>query len=346
MDTRAKDELITRNLAEVIGADELAKRLEQGKQLRIYWGTAPTGKPHIGYLVPLTKIAHFLKAGCKVVVMFADLHAFLDSGKTKWDLLDHRTRYYEEVIKATLRAIGVDIELLSFRRGTSYQLSREYTLDVYKMLSHIPVNDAQKAGAEVVKQSDNPLMSSLVYPVLQALDEKYLDVDAEFGGVDQRKIFALSRDYLPKIGYKPVVHLMNPMMPSFSTQGKMSSSAADSKIDLLDSEPAIRKKINKAFCEEGNVENNPLLTFLRYVVFPLLDLRGQAELVIERPERFGGDASFASFEAFKSAFESRAVHPVDLKACVTKFLVDLLRPVRALFEDAGLQRLVKDAYPN
>ena len=44
---------------------------------------------------------------------------------------------------------------------------------------------AEHAGADVVKASESPLMSSLLYPGLQALDEQYLDVDFQFGGVDQ-----------------------------------------------------------------------------------------------------------------------------------------------------------------
>lgn len=47
------------------------------------------------------------------------------------------------------------------------------------------LRDAMHAGAEVVKQSDAPQLSSLLYPGLQALDEQYLDVDFQFGGVDQ-----------------------------------------------------------------------------------------------------------------------------------------------------------------
>jgi len=53
----------------------------------------------------------------------------------------------------------------------------------------------------------------LLYPILQALDEQYLEVDAQFGGVDQRKIFMFARDKLPKIGYNKRCHLMNPLIP-------------------------------------------------------------------------------------------------------------------------------------
>jgi len=50
---------------------------------------------------------------------------------------------------------------------------------------------AEHAGADVVKASDSPLMSSMLYPGLQALDEEYLGVDFQFGGVDQVRASSL-----------------------------------------------------------------------------------------------------------------------------------------------------------
>ena len=58
-----------------------------------------------------------------------------------------------------LESIGVSLEKLKFVRGTDFQLSREYTLDVYKLSSLVTEHDAKKAGAEVVKQVDHPLLS-------------------------------------------------------------------------------------------------------------------------------------------------------------------------------------------
>lgn len=45
------------------------------------------------------------------------------------------SRYYENVIKAMLESIGVPLDKLKFVQGTDYQLSREYTLDVYRLSS-------------------------------------------------------------------------------------------------------------------------------------------------------------------------------------------------------------------
>lgn len=44
---------------------------------------------------------------------------------------------------------------------------REYTLDVYRLSSVVTQHDAKKAGAEVVKQVEHPLLSGLLYPGLQ-----------------------------------------------------------------------------------------------------------------------------------------------------------------------------------
>lgn len=171
--------------------------------------------------------------------------------KAPWELLELRVKYYEQIIKAMLESIGVPLEKLKFVKGTDYQLSRfvllslrllilltslnglfilfffrEYTLDVYRLSSVVTEHDAKKAGAEVVKQVEHPLLSGLLYPGLQvgkdlsaclslsctcfcfdiycfmnflfcvlcrqALDEEFLKVDAQFGGVDQRKIFTLA----------------------------------------------------------------------------------------------------------------------------------------------------------
>lgn len=52
-------------MQEVLGEEKL-KQVLQERELKVYWGTATTGKPHVAYFVPMSKIADFLKAGCEV----------------------------------------------------------------------------------------------------------------------------------------------------------------------------------------------------------------------------------------------------------------------------------------
>ncbi|KAK9957306.1 hypothetical protein ABG768_011565 [Culter alburnus] len=333
-----KFQLISRNLQEVLGEERLKEILKE-RELKVYWGTATTGKPHVAYFVPMSKIADFLKAGCEVTILFADLHAYLDNMKAPWELLELRVKYYEQIIKAMLESIGVPLDKLKFVKGTDFQLSREYTLDVYRLSSMVTEHDAKKAGAEVVKQVEHPLLSGLLYPGLQALDEEYLKVDAQFGGVDQRKIFTLAEKYLPSLGYTKRIHMMNPMVPGL-TGGKMSSSEEESKIDLLDKNQEVKKKLKKAFCEPGNVENNGVLSFVKHVLFPL-----HSEFVIKRDPKWGGDKVYTDYEEVEKDFAAEEIHPGDLKASVELALNKLLDPIRKKFETPELRKLTTSAYP-
>ena len=296
--------LITKDLQEVLNAQIIKNILEVEKRpVKLYWGTAPTGKPHCGYFVPMVKLAHFLKAGCEVTVLLADLHAYLDNMKAPLEVVQYRAKYYEFVVKSILKSIGVPIERLKFVVGSSYQKDGKYIMDLFKLSNIVSQNDAKRAGADVVKQVDNPLLSGLIYPLMQAIDEEHLDVDVQFGGVDQRKIFVLAEEHLPSIGYKKRAHLMNKMVPGLGQGGKMSASDPNSKIDVLEEPKVVKKKINSAYCAPGDIENNGLLSFVEFVIQPIHELKtgveGSFKLDINRPEKYGGPISYDSLEKLK-----------------------------------------------
>lgn len=342
-------ELITRNLQEVYGKDSLNKLITSGKTITVYWGTAPTGRIHVGYFVPFLKIADFVAAGCKVIILIADLHATLDNLKSSFESVKLRSTYYETIIGITLRTLGVNTDNVQFCRGTSFQLSPEYTLDMYRANTLMTVSKVQHAGAEVVKQTDNPLMSGLLYPTLQALDFEYLKADAFLGGIDQRKICMYSADLLPRLGYKrQQIHLMNPMIPGLSkvsgkTESKMSSSEASTKIDLLDTRKELQKKIGSTYCVERDISDNTLLTcFVKNVLFPIMTMKGITEFNIIRPENYGGNIYYSTYDELECAFIDGRLHPVDLKLGIVDNLDKILEPIRKTMESHA--KLIHEAY--
>lgn len=364
--------LITRDLQEVLGADAIKAILDKGERpVRLYWGTAPTGRPHIGYMVALTKLADFLRAGVEVKVLLADVHAFLDNLKAPIELVRHRVEYYRHVLVAALKSIGVPTERLTFIVGSSYQLTEAYTMDNFRLCATITEHDAKRAGAEVVKQVTSPLLSGLLYPGMQALDEQYLDVDVQFGGVDQRKIFIFAETHLPKLGYAKRAHLMNAMVPGLKG-AKMSSSDASSKIDFLDSASDVKKKLKDAACVEGEVEDNGVLGFVKAVLVPIARLRRETKesgvdvdslpgisrpfvtenaptgtiFSIQRPEKYGGNLHYDSYEAVESDFVAKKLHPLDLKNGVADAINAILEPIQTLFKgDEAFAKAERDAYP-
>lgn len=331
-----------RHCHEVVNRDNL-EQIAVDRPLKGYWGTAPTGRPHIAYLFPLLSISRMVKAGIKMTILIADYHATLDNNKTEWEALHARTEYYKVIIRELLRLTGVDPEDITFVKGTGHQRNNPaYLDDLLRLSSKITVNIAKRATAEVVKCSSNPPLSNCIYPLMQVLDEIYLGTDFEFGGVDQRKIFMFGVDYLPRIGYgTPRSYVMNPMIHSLGKDGKMSASDSAGKIDILDSREVIEAKCRKIWSVDGEVENNGMMDMYRYIVFEMVNL----PLVITRPEKYGGDLSFRTYEDLETAFKAKEVASIDLKTNLATLLSDLLEPLQEYVAENHAD-LVRDAYSN
>lgn len=335
MDIDEKINLIKRNLGEIVSEEELRKLLKEKKNPVIYWGTAVTGKPSLAYFFPLLKLNDFIKARFHVKVLLADLHGALDG--TPWSILERRYDYYKEAITQIFKALGTDLKKIEFVKGSEFQLAPEYSYDLLKMASMNSIHDCKKAAAEVVKFGDNPKLGGLIYPIMQALDEQYLDVDAQFGGLDQRKIFMFARENLPKIGYRRRVEVMNPLIQGLIGK-KMSSSDSKSKIDLTDDEKTIKEKINSADCVSGNPHNG-IMEFLKYVIMIIKEDRKE-KFLIERLEKYGKNVSYSNYEEIEKAFVKKEIHPMDLKNAIAKEIINLLDKV----DKKKLNKMTEEAY--
>ena len=338
MDIEERIKLITRNLQEVIGEDELRKKLEEKKEFSVYWGTMPTGSISIAYFFPMLKIADLLKAGCRVKVLLADLHAALDS--VPWEELEKRYEYYKGAVITMMKTIGVPIKKLEFVKGSDIQLNKEYFYDVLKLSTFSSLNDCKRAASEVIKLGDNPRLSGMIYPLMQALDEEYLKVDAQLGGNDQRKIMVYAREILPKIGYAPRIELLNPLIRGLIGE-KMSSSIKASKIDLMDDPKTVSKKINKAECVTGDPKNG-IMELLKYFIFIIKKDNGET-FTIERPEKFGGNLEYSSYQEVEKDFAEKKLHPLDLKNSIAKEINKLLENFQS---DRNLKKIHEEAYPD
>jgi tyrosyl-tRNA synthetase len=353
MNSEERYQLITCGLQEIIGGHNLRNLLDE-RDPEIYWGTAPTGRVHIGYIIPLLKIRDCVNAGCNVTILLANLHAYLDNLKSTLEQVQSRTEYYQKMITAILNRLGVNMSKIKFVKGMDYQLTPEVTLELFKLCTVTHVKQAQKAGAEVVKMSDDPFVSSLIYPMLQALDEKFLNADVELGGLDQRKIFAYARDYLPKIGIeRKFTHLMNPII-SLSRKKKtkkttddeiekMSASDSSGKIDMLDLPEKIFETSNKIFCADGDLTDNSALYLIKMFIFPI---SGKFNLV--RSDTNGGNITFDSYSDLETqvgiSSTNGGIHPTDLKYSIGLFFSDFLEPIRNEFNSEENQILLQSAY--
>ena len=338
MGVEEKIELVKRNTAEIIGEKDLNELVKSKKEPSCYIGTAPTGVPHVGYFVWGLKVADLLRAGFRVKILLADLHAALDN--TPWEILEERYKFYSKIIPLMIESMGADVSKLEFIKGSDFEMSKEYVSDLYKIASITSVNDCHRAASEVVKLGETPKLSGYLYPLLQALDEEYLKVDMQIGGTDQRKIFVLAREKLPQIGYKKRIELMNPLIPGLLGK-KMSASVEASKISLMDSPKQIKKKVNGADFIEGDVDNG-IMAFLKNIIF-VLKKDKKEKLVIGRPEKFGGNLEFENYLDLEKAVLDKRIHPLDIKNSVSFEIISLLKGIEK--KRVSLEKSFARAYP-
>jgi tyrosyl-tRNA synthetase len=177
--------------------------------------------------------------------------------------------------------------------------------------------------------------AAFFYPMMQAADIFHLGVDICQLGADQRHANILAREVGPKLGWwKPVIchhHMLiglsGPEKMGIEFSSKMSKSKPMSAIYVHDSPDLIKKKISQAFCPEKVVEDNPLIEYSKYLIFPLKE-----HLEVHRPSKFGGDITFNSAAELEKTYREGKLHPMDLKNAVAESLADLLKPCRDYFE--------------
>lgn len=309
-----KYELVTRNTVEIVTEDELKELLKKPEK-SVYTGYEPSGEIHLGHLVTINKLMDLRDAGFKIKVLLADLHAFLnqkgDMEKVA-ELADYNRRCFE--------AVGLKGNNVEFILGTDIQLNSDYQVNVLRLAQQITLNRATRSMDEVGRNMDAPHVSQMMYPIMQMVDIHTLGVDMALGGIDQRKIHMLAREYLPSIGAKAPLCMHTPIINGLN--GKKMSSSEKNFISVADTEDDIRKKMKKAFCPP-ETEENPVLQVLKYHVFPRL-----GTITLKRSEKFGGNRELTSYEECEKAYAAGEIHPADLKAACTEGLVEVLAPAR------------------
>lgn len=341
MDTVERRDWVLRHTAETVTEEELADALASDDTPHVYIGYAPTGEMHIGHFTTIRKIVDFLDADLDVTVLIADLHAHLDDAKSPFELLESRSAYYRLAIEAMVRSAGGDPTEITFVDGSTFELDEPYTLDLFRLAAETTTTRAQRAASEVVRAQDSPTVGSLLYPLMQALDVDALDADIAYGGIDQRGIYMLAREILPELGGDKPICLFAPLLSGLEG-GKMSASERTSAVWLTDPADDVHEKVEAAYCPAGEREENGVLEYLEYLVFPAWD--GDEPFVVERPEEYGGTLRYDTYSELEADFLDASLHPADLKPAAAAAIAELIQPVRTeLLENPTV---LANAYPD
>ena len=326
------------NAAEVISEDELRQRLASGDQLTHYIGFEISGHVHIGTGLMAGQVMKDLTdLGVQCTIWLADWHSAINDklDGTRQTAAKIGQGYFAEGIKASFAALGGDPTDLEFRLTSEwYNKDQEKYWDLVREVgSHTSLSRVLRSIDIMGREAgDDVAWAKTMYPMMQAADIFYQDLDIMHAGMDQRKIHVVVRDVANQVrpGTPKPVAIHHPLLPSLdgkNKEDKMSKSSPDAAVFVHDSPDEIERKIGKAFAAEKDIEHNPVLAWAQHLLF----WHRTEPFTIERKEEHGGTVSFSQFIELEAAYAAGDVHPMDLKSAVSRELIELLAPVREHF---------------
>lgn len=350
MDIEERIALVKRNTMEIVNEDELRRLLTEKERPLAYIGFEPSGLVHLGWALVANKIRDLCDAGFDVIVFWADWHAEIND-KLGGDLENIRAcaRYMEDCFTA----LGVDPSKVTFKYATELISDPRYWEQLIRVGKVTSLNRIKRAMTIMGRKEDEAELDSskVVYPLMQATDMFYMKIDLAYAGIDQRRAHMLVRDAADKLGWSKPVAVHTPLIPGLKANGgrmnpdevktdgieaqsqdmidnKMSKSNPSTSLRVHDTPEEIRQKIKKAYCppEKEFEKINPILSMSKYIIFPRF-----GKMDISRPEKYGGDVSYSSYEAMSEDYFAGKLSPVDLKNGFAEALIEYLRPVHEYF---------------
>ncbi len=352
MDLERRLDLITRNTLEVVTVGDLREKLEAGAKLKGYIGFEPSGLIHIGWLVWMFKVRDLVEAGVDFIVLEATWHAMIND-KLGGDL--ERIRRAARLVRKTLEAVGVPPSSVRFVDAENLVSDKDYWALVLRVLKSTTLARMRRALTIMGRRAEEAELdtSKLVYPAMQVSDIFYMDLDVALGGMDQRKAHMLARDLAPKLGFRKPVALHTPLITGLAggkrmeagdiddvyAAVKMSKSKPENTILVHDPPETVRAKVRKAYCPARVVEFNPIIEIAKYLLFSRPGFR----LHVERPAKYGGPVTYASYNELERDFTEGRLHPLDLKNAVAEALIQLLEPLRSkLLTDPEARSVIEE----
>jgi tyrosyl-tRNA synthetase len=351
---------------EVLTKEKLGEYIGGGTPLKHYIGYEISGFVHVGILITASKIADFQKAGVDTTIFLADYHSWMNK-KLGGDLSTIRRiggGYFKEALKQCLDVVGGNSDDTNYVMGSELYAKKgaDYLDAVLKVAMGTQLARLRRS-ITIMGRREGDLGSSaqLMYPLMQVADIFALNVNLAHAGMDQRKAHVIALEVGEEVaGYKPVavhnhllmgMHLTEEMRQNIlkaRKEGnrelfedtimdiKMSKSKPESAIFIHDTPDEITKKINKAYCPASEVELNPLLELVRYLL-----MSNDRELEITS-NKLNTKKNYTSYRDLEKDYSEGKIHPADLKEAASGSLIELLEPARRYFLEGNGKKYLDD----
>ena len=222
-------EIIKRGAVDVLLEEEIIKKLEENRPLRIKAGFDPTAPDlHLGHTVLLNKLRQFQDLGHEIMFLIGDFTGMIGdpTGKsttrpplTREDVAENAKSYQEQTFKILdpdkTRVMFNSTWMNKMSSADLIQLAAKHT--VARMLERDDFNKRYKSGQSIA-------IHEFLYPLIQGYDSVAMEADVELGGTDQKFNLLVGRQLQEAWGQKPQVVLTMPILEGLDGVQKMSKS--------------------------------------------------------------------------------------------------------------------------
>jgi len=347
-------ELIRRGAEEVLVEEELVKKLQRGKPLRIKAGFDPTAPDlHLGHTVLINKLRQFQDLGHEVMFLIGDFTGMIGdpTGKsatrpplTRDEVLENAQSYEAQIFKILDPAKTLVVFNSSWMGEMSaadmIQLAARHT--VARMLERDDFSKRYKGGQPIA-------IHEFMYPLVQGYDSVALKADVELGGTDQKFNLLVGRQLQEVYGQEPQVVITVPILEGLDGVQKMSKSLGN----YIGIEDAPEEMFGKLM----SISDDLMWRYFELLSFrPLAEIEGfRAEIAAganPRDIKFRlGEELVARFHSVESATKAREAFiarfqkgamPDDIPE-VTLQAVDGGVPIANALKEAGLVSSTSEA---
>ena len=274
-------EVIQRGVDEILPLDELKKKLEKNKPLRIKLGMDPTAPDlHLGHTVVMNKMKQLQDLGHEVIFLIGDFTGMIGdpTGKnvtrkplSKKDILENAKTYSDQVFKILDKdktKIAFNSEWMNKMSSTEMiSLASKHT--VARMLERDDFSKRYKGGQAIS-------IHEFLYPLVQGYDSVALRADMELGGSDQKFNLLVGRELQKQANMEPQVILTMPILEGLDGVQKMSKS--------LDNYIGVDEDPDSMFGKIMSISDNLMWRYLELLSFESLETIASWKQEVENGE--------------------------------------------------------------
>ena len=358
MDYKKQLEIIKQGIDEIIGEDDLVKKLKANKTLTIKVGFDPTAPDlHLGHTVILRKMRQFQELGHKVIFLIGDFTGRIGdpSGKNKTrppltdkEINANAKTYKEQVFKV----LDPKTTIVEFNSKWGDKMS---AVDMIKLA-------AQSTVARMIERDDfskryksnQPIsIHEFLYPLMQGYDSVELAADIELGGTDQKFNLLVGRDLQRNSNQDPQTIITLPLLEGLDGVKKMSKSEQNYI--------GITENADEIFGKTMSIPDEIMFKWFDLLSLrPLKDIKGllkniesganprdaKIELALELTERFTSkdeavEAKDNFFKKFAKNELPTNIEEIEMSFCDGQAFPNILKELKMVASTSEALRLIK-----